>query len=1211
MRTTHAVDLLLSKLPPHARMAHSLPGLTNNLLSVPVLCDAGCEVFFNATGCEVTLNGDVILRGWRDPRHRLWRVRIVDDGWTTNLKVAVDPDTPSPPAATANSLYDCDNTQQLTRFYHACLFSPAKSTLLKAINRGYLKGFPGLTSARVSRHITINDATEKGHMDQTRQGQRPTSRSNPSIVLINTNDDTEDECVAPPSAIHNSHLVFMTLADTAGRIFTDQTGRFPVTSNRGNAYLVIFYVYDANFIASVPIKNRTKEELLRAYQITYNYLTARGFKPRLHKMDNETSHDVEAFVASQNTNLQYTPPDMHRTNSAERAIRTWKNHFSAGLAGLPTSFPIANWCRLTNQCDYTINMLRPCRQNPLLSAFEAMEGSFSFDATPMAPPGTEVLIHLKPTRRKSWAFHASNGWYIGPSLKHYRCIRALMEGTGGERLSDTFRFKHHAMPVPMITPTDRIVAATKALTAAISGVQESPPDELQAIATLRLLLLGETAPTPAPIDPPAAAHTPAPALDTGDEVPVHIWDPSTPRLPSSGPPTPHAGTSSYGPAGSSPAIIDSDDDDPRSDTHLAVPTISHQNRTVHFTRSMARRTRSNHLHLINSAIAETLLPHSTVPTPTTFPPPGYIGAARALLVRSYGIQSSTPTTSTDNCFIGAIIDDVTGDVLEYRHLIQHAKYRDVWRHSFANELGRLFQGIRDIKGTNTCFFIKKSLMPTNKRATYGRIVCTYRPQKDEPHRTRLTVGGDRIDYPGDKSTPTADLVTAKLLVNSTISTPNARFYGMDLANFYLNTPLPNPEYMRLRLDLLPDEIIDKYDLRSLTDENGWVYVEIRMGMYGLPQAGILANKLLEQRLNARGYYQCQHTPGLWRHVWRDIMFCLVVDDFGVKTTARDHVEHLKATLEEYYTVAMDWDGTLFCGINIDWNYPERTVTLTMPKYIPKALQKFQHPTPTSPQHQPYKHVPIHYGARVQRVDVDTSEPLSKDNIKRVQDIVGTLLYYGRAVDPTLLTALSSIAARQSKGTVAVAEACQQLLDYVATHPNAGIRYKACDMILAVHTDASYLSEQGGKSRASAHFYLTNDGDEDFNNGAILNLASIIKHVMSSASEAELAALYYGCKLAVPLRTTLEEMGHPQTKRTMVTTDNITAQGLTMGTMTPKASKSMDQRFHWLKCRDAQRQFTYLWRRGSLNRADYASKHHPAQHHKAVRPFYVVDTLTRQ
>jgi hypothetical protein len=220
------------------------------------------------------------------------------------------------------------------------------------------------------------------------------------------------------------------------------------------------------------------------------------------------------------------------------------------------------------------------------------------------------------------------------------------------------------------------------------------------------------------------------------------------------------------------------------------------------------------------------------------------------------------------------------------------------------------------------------------------------------------------------------------------------------------------------------------------------------------------------------------------------------------------------------------------------------------------------------------------------VVVDASAPLTPAALKQVQDIVGTLLYYGRAADPTLLTALSSIAARQSNGTQAVATACDQLLDYVATHPNAGIRYKTCDMILAVHTDASYLSEPGGKSRASAHFYLTNVDDEDFNNGAILTLSSIIKHVMSSASESELAALYDGYKLAVPIRTTLEEMGHPQHKRTIVTTDNITAQGLTMVTMTPKASKSMDQRFQWLKCRNAQHQFLYLWRHGIHNRADY-------------------------
>jgi hypothetical protein len=220
---------------------------------------------------------------------------------------------------------------------------------------------------------------------------------------------------------------------------------------------------------------RYKEELLHAYHEVYEWLSVRGFKPLLHKMDNETSHEVEKFIQGQQTRLQYTPPDMHRTNPAERAIHTSKNHFLTGIAGLPKSFPFANWCRLTKQCDATLNMLRPCHQNPLLSAHEALEGSFSFNATPMAPLGTEVLVHMKPNQGSTWGYHASKAWYLSHSPNHYRCIRVLMADTGGERITDTFRFNHHSIPVPKITATNRILDATARLTVAIEGVQEAPP----------------------------------------------------------------------------------------------------------------------------------------------------------------------------------------------------------------------------------------------------------------------------------------------------------------------------------------------------------------------------------------------------------------------------------------------------------------------------------------------------------------------------------------------------------------------------------------------------------------------------------------------------------------------------------------------------------------------------------------------------------------
>jgi hypothetical protein len=114
------------------------------------------------------------------------------------------------------------------------------------------------------------------------------------------------------------------------------------------------------------------------------------------KMDNKMSHDVTTFICKENTRIQYTPSNIHRTNPAEQEICTWKNLFLSGIAGLLKTFPIANWCCLTNQTDFTLNMLRPCRQNPVLLAFETLKGSYSFNATPMAPLGTKVLAHHKP-----------------------------------------------------------------------------------------------------------------------------------------------------------------------------------------------------------------------------------------------------------------------------------------------------------------------------------------------------------------------------------------------------------------------------------------------------------------------------------------------------------------------------------------------------------------------------------------------------------------------------------------------------------------------------------------------------------------------------------------------------------------------------------------------------------------------------------------------
>ena len=170
----------------------------------------------------------------------------------------------------------------------------------------------------------------------------------------------------------------------------------------------------------------------------------------------------------------------------------------------------------------------------------------------------------------------------------------------------------------------------------------------------------------------------------------------------------------------------------------------------------------------------------------------------------------------------AIIDETMGTPLEYQHLIKQDKYREVWVTLFANELECLAQGTHDVQGTNTIYFISCSAVPRQCPVTYGHIVVDYHPQKQELNHTSLTVGGNGTNYPCEVATPTADLTMATLLFNSTIATPGAKFFGVDVKNFYLNTPLDHFEYMRLPLDLIPAEIISQCNLHKIED-NGWTW----------------------------------------------------------------------------------------------------------------------------------------------------------------------------------------------------------------------------------------------------------------------------------------------------------------------------------------------------------------------------------------------------
>jgi hypothetical protein len=275
------------------------------------------------------------------------------------------------------------------------------------------------------------------------------------------------------------------------------------------------------------------------------------------------------------------------------------------------------------------------------------------------------------------------------------------------------------------------------------------------------------------------------------------------------------------------------------------------------------------------------------------------------------------------CF-GVVHPITKQTITQYRKLQHDPILGPTWVPSMSKEIHRLAQGKPGItKATNTIFFLDHSQIrniPKDRTVTYARIVIDHRPQKEDPNRVRITVGGNLINYPFELTTRTTDMVSSKLLWNSTISTPGAKFGGADINNMYLETPLDRYEYMRMPIALFPPDIIDHYQLAGKV-LNGYVYMEIRKGMYGLPQAGILANKLLKKRLAKHGYYELPHTPGLFTHDSRPIWFNLAVDDFGIKYIGDEHLQHLYDSLRtETYDIVEDRIGDLYCGIKLKWNY---------------------------------------------------------------------------------------------------------------------------------------------------------------------------------------------------------------------------------------------------------------------------------------------------
>ena len=206
-------------------------------------------------------------------------------------------------------------------------------------------------------------------------------------------------------------------------------------------------------------------------------------------MDNECPSIVLEYIKNtKKMDLLLVPPYMHRVNAAEKAIDSYKNHFISGLATVHPDFPLHLWCRLIPLASITLNLLRPSRINPRLSAEECLNGVFDYNKTPIAPPGCKVVVHESTTNRGTWSPHGVDGWYVSIAPLHYRCHTVYIPKTRAERVAKTVRFFPHKSNVPQNTPQEEILEAAIKLNQALeNNIPSVLQDKNETAAALKKL----------------------------------------------------------------------------------------------------------------------------------------------------------------------------------------------------------------------------------------------------------------------------------------------------------------------------------------------------------------------------------------------------------------------------------------------------------------------------------------------------------------------------------------------------------------------------------------------------------------------------------------------------------------------------------------------------------------------------------------------------
>ena len=1208
--SSHRGFFNMPPLPKSARLAYVFPKLIHALYSVGQFCSVGCKATFYDEGFMLHYNNVTILNGTQ--QNNLWTTDAPSlkmmtsepaQANTTALMVSRTNDQDNqlaPPVATpvaaasislhalsasttsigddayevydndfrANLIYPIANNAQRMLFYQRVLCFPAKETLYIALTKfNPFDTWPGLKRSLL-KHYQLTEETAFGRLDLTRRNYKSTQ-----VPYAHSEPDRR--------AFPNTKQRPLCYTATR-RIYSDMSGIID-----GEWYILVMFFEDKNYIHLEYMRSKDgpayREAYLKGLDWYEETQAGRDSTPHFEILDNALDAITATALTKRGISYQLVPPNNKRRNTAERANRTAENQLICCFAGTDKTFDTKLYGHLLiPQAEITLNLLRESNTEPGVSAYAALRGVYDFNAAPMAPPGCPIVVYNH--RRVKLGAHGVKGFYVGPSMKHYRCYETLIPSTRKTRVTDTVAwlpYSHEKTPnalpgsfLPELAPphNDDIVHAPEDNDDAMLPQLPLPalPNEVQAQVL------------PEPVAPmPQDNLDPAPPL--APIVPPTGNDPAV--LPNPMDFNPLENVQGTGGAPIPPNIVD---------PNLQLPLNADTERF--FSGNYAGSTR---------------------PTNRQRRRPTKQQRKRAKITRTkaqadedYYSSTNTAANTTEATSLPLLMPTRASFMR-----LRKGEDGAYWDEQFVDEIRRL------VHRTKSISWKQDGIVPAGRHATYANAVGYKKSVNGvDTYRVRLAYGGDNSDYEGERTSTMAEITAVKIAFNTIVSDATLDYCTLDLKDMYLQSTLDRPEYMFMPLAMIPMELRKELGMTHLPESTRILW-EVYKALYGMPQAGRLAQHDLVRILKTGGYTMSPTTPCLFTHPTRKIKFLVWVDDFFVTYPRGDRadVEHLLSVLSQLYEYKIDWTGSSYLGLTLRHDRARKTFTVSLPGYITRMLAELGVTKSKHDPGSPITYIAPTYGIKGgpgQLEDIDESPPLNAKELKFLQRVVGKLLFFTRMVDPTIEVAVNCLGSIQAKATTRVNKDVERLLQYVAHHPEPCLVYRPSTMQLVIHSDGSHLSESKSRSRAAGVFYL---GDPPFNgpsdrsrihlmNAPIATVCSILPTVTQAASETEYATAYVNAQVGEAIRQTLHDFGFTQNP-TPIIYDNIVAGKMANQSCKLRRSKAIAMRYHWLRDRVQMGHFIMVWRPGAINLADYLSKAHPVSHFRAMRPFFVHDTAS--